>query len=212
MMWSWVLWAAAQAAPSPAASALIDVATTLPVRVELKYATTDNFMHKNVYGDWRKCLLVGDAHRMLEAAHRILLQRDKSLTFVMYDCARPRSVQLIMWDAVKGTPQQGYVADPNSKTGSMHNTGCAVDISLFDVDKNAPLDMGTPYDFFGKKAEPRHEHEQWKTGQLSAEAWANRLLLREVMLRAGFRPLGHEWWHFDCADGKTARSKYAVIP
>jgi zinc D-Ala-D-Ala dipeptidase len=208
-MWPLLLWAAAQAAP---AVPLVDVTTTLPVRVELKYATTDNFMHRNVYGDWRKCLLVPDAHRMLEVAHAILLERQKNLTFVMYDCARPRSVQLMMWDVVKGTPQQGYVADPHSKTGSMHNTGCAVDISLFDVEKNAPLDMGTPYDFFGKQAEPRHEHEQWKAGQLTAEAWANRLLLREVMLRAGFRPLGHEWWHFDCADGKTARRKYAVIP
>jgi D-alanyl-D-alanine dipeptidase len=133
-------------------------------------------------------------------------------TFVMYDCARPKSVQMKMWNVVKGTSQQGYVADPTRPPGSMHNRGCAVDISIYDAEKKMPLDMGTPYDFFGKLAEPRHEHEEWKSGRLSLEAWANRLLLRQVMLQAGFRPLAHEWWHFDCADVRTAIQKYDVIP
>lgn len=195
----------------PALPGLTDVGGALPVRVELKYATDDNFMKRDVYGGLKRCFLVPDAARMLAEAHRLLASRAPELTFVLYDCARPRRVQLVMWDVVRGTPQQGYVANPHQPPGSVHNLGCAVDLSLWDAKAGRPVDMGTPYDFFGKAAEPRHEVELWKEGKLTSEQLANRLLLREVMLRAGFRLLPHEWWHFDCAPGGVARARYSVI-
>jgi D-alanyl-D-alanine dipeptidase len=191
---------------------LVDVGARLPVRVELKYGTTDNFMGRDVYGGLKRCFLVDDAARMLGDALGHLQRGHPGWTFVMYDCARPRRVQLIMWDVVKGTKQQGYVANPHTPPGSIHNTGCAVDLSVWDTTTNSAVDMGTPYDFFGSAAHPSKESELWKSGELTSAQWANRLALREAMLRAGFRPLGHEWWHFDCADGKTARRKYPVIP
>jgi zinc D-Ala-D-Ala dipeptidase len=191
---------------------LVDVATRIPdVHVELKYATEDNFMRRDVYGGLKRCFLVDDAAQMPTAARATLQERSPTTTFVMWDCARPRRVQLVMWDLVKGTKQQGYVADPTKPPGSVHNTGCAVDIGLWDKTTGKPLDMGTPYDFFGKAAEPRHEVELWKQGTLTSQQYANRLLLREVMLRAGFRILPHEWWHFDCTDGATARKKYPLV-
>jgi zinc D-Ala-D-Ala dipeptidase len=191
---------------------LVDVATKIPdAHVQLMYATPDNFMHRDVYGGLKRCFLVDDAARMLAAAHAVLQERSPTTTFVLWDCARPRRVQLVMWDLVKGTAQQGYVADPTRPPGSVHNTGCAVDIGLYDKTTQRPLDMGTPYDFFGKAAEPRHEVELWKAGKLTNEQYANRLLLREVMLRAGFRILPHEWWHFDCTDGASARKKYPLV-
>ncbi len=190
---------------------LVDVGATLPVHVELKYGTADNFMKRDVYGGLKRCFLQPVASEMLTAAHKLLQQTHPGWTFAMYDCARPRRVQLIMWDVVKGTPQQGYVANPHKPPGSIHNTGCAVDLSLWDEKANAPVDMGTPYDFFGKKAEPRHEVELWKSGELTSAQYANRLALREVMLRAGWRMLPHEWWHFDCMDGGSARRKFTVI-
>lgn len=190
---------------------LVDVGAALPLHVELKYATADNFMKRDVYGGLKRCFLVPDAARKLAAAHKLLAQRAPGVTFVMYDCARPRRVQLVMWDVVAGTKQEGYVANPHKPPGSVHNTGCAVDMSLWDTKMSSPLDMGTPFDFFGKKAEPRHEVELWKAGELSSEQLANRLLLREVMLRAGFRILPHEWWHFDCDAADRARRKYPVI-
>jgi zinc D-Ala-D-Ala dipeptidase len=191
---------------------LVDVATVIPdARVELKYATADNFMGRDVYGGLTRCFLVDDAARMLAQARAVLQERAPGTTFVLYDCARPRRVQLVMWDLVKGTKSQGYVADPTKPPGSVHNTGCAVDMSLWDAATGKPLDMGTPYDFFGKAAEPRHEIELWKKGDLTSAQYANRLLLREVMLRAGFRVLGHEWWHFDCAEGSIARKKYPLV-
>lgn len=195
----------------PALPGLMDVGAVLPVRVELKYASDDNFMRRDVYGGLKRCFLVPDAARMLVEAHRVLSARAPDVTFVMYDCARPRRVQLMMWDVVKGTPRQGYVANPHAPPGSMHNHGCAVDLSLWDLKAGRPLDMGTPYDFFGKAAQPRHEVELWKNGKLTSEQLANRLLLREVMLRAGFRLLPHEWWHFDCAPGSAARARYPVV-
>ena len=190
---------------------LVDVTSRVPVRVELKYGTTDNFMHKDVYGGLKRCFLVDDAANMLQQAYSFLHAAHPTWTFVMYDCARPRRVQLIMWDVVKGTPQQGYVANPHTPPGSIHNTGCAVDLSVWDTATNSAVDMGTPYDFFGKKAHPAKEVELWKSGELTSVQLANRLALRESMLRAGWRILGHEWWHFDCAAGGVARKRYPVI-
>jgi D-alanyl-D-alanine dipeptidase len=208
------------AAPEPAfppgedavLAGLTDVTQLIPdAQVELKYATTDNFMRRDVYGGLKRCFLVDDAARMLADARAVLKERAPELTFVLYDCARPRRVQLVMWDVVKGTKEQGYVANPHKPPGSIHNLGCAVDMSLWDAKGNAAVDMGTPYDFFGRAAEPRHEVDLWKTGVLTSAQLANRLLLREVMLRAGFRILGHEWWHFDCAPSDRARKKYPLI-
>jgi D-alanyl-D-alanine dipeptidase len=190
---------------------LTDVGALVPVKVELKYASTDNFMGRDVYGGLKRCFLVDDAAKMLAEALKVLKAGHPSWTFLMYDCARPRRVQLVMWDVVKGTKQQGYVANPHKPPGSIHNTGCAVDLSIYDEATQKPLDMGTGYDFFGSKAHPAKEVELWKKGELSNVQWANRLALREAMLRAGFRPLGHEWWHFDCAPSDVARKKYALI-
>jgi zinc D-Ala-D-Ala dipeptidase len=191
---------------------LVDVTSKVSdAHVELKYATADNFMKRDVYGGLKRCFLVEDAAAMLAKARDILRERAPELTFVMYDCARPRRVQLVMWDVVKGTAEQGYVANPHKPPGSIHNLGCAVDMSLWDPKANKEVDMGTPYDFFGKAAHPQHEAQLWKDGVLTSEQLANRLLLREVMLRAGFRILAHEWWHFDCASGTDARKRFKVI-
>jgi D-alanyl-D-alanine dipeptidase len=192
---------------------LVDVKAKIPeIAIDLKYGTSDNFMGADVYGGLKRCFLVPEAVDMLAAAHKILKERDPDLTFVMYDCARPVRVQKVMWEVVKGTPSQNYVANPHTRTGSIHNYGCAIDMSLYDTKAGKDVDMGTPYDFFGRKAEPRHELKLWKKGQLTSAQLANRYLLREVMLRAGFLVIPNEWWHFNCTDNKSARTKYPKIP
>lgn len=191
---------------------LEDAAAKIPgLRVELKYSTTDNFMKRDVYGDLEKCYLQHDAVRMLAAAAADLKRMRPDLTLLTYDCARPSSVQHLMWKIVAGTPNQKYVANPNTRIGSIHNYGCAVDLTLAGV-KGRPLDMGTPFDFFGKLAQPRHEMSMLRSGKLTAEQLANRLLLRQVMIRAGFLPIASEWWHFNCASNNVARKKYRKIP
>lgn len=211
------------AAPAPAAAGspaitalssradLVDAQTLVPhLLVTLKYATDDNFIRRNVYGDLRRCFLQRDAAAMLAQAAAELNQRAPDLRLLAYDCARPRSVQLQMWQVVKGTPQQQYVANPHSKTGSIHNYGCAIDLTLSDAVGKA-LDLGTPFDFFGETAEPRHEARLLEAAALDHAALANRLLLREVMVRAGFYPLAHEWWHFNCATAAQTRKRYHIV-
>ena len=184
---------------SPLPPGLIDVATRLPVRVELKYATKDNFMKRDVYGSWTRCVLVEDAVHILEAAHAALVARNPALTFVLYDCARPRSVQMQMWDVVKGTPQQGYVADPTRPPGSVHNRGCAVDLTLYDLKTGQAVEMPSGYDEFSDRAYADYP------GGTSRQRWL-RDLLRKAMESEGFAVYEEEWWHFDYKDW----SKYRI--
>jgi zinc D-Ala-D-Ala dipeptidase len=200
--------ASAPAAPAPG---LVDVSTLDPeIRVDLKYSGTDNFMKRNVYGSLRRCYLQPDGARMLATASRELRKMRPDVRLLVHDCVRPLRVQRIMWKLVEGTPSQRYVADPR-RGGSMHNLGAAVDLTLCDR-SGAPLDLGGVFDQSGATAEPSLELPRRKAGTLSAAQWANRLLLRLVMVRAGFVPLVNEWWHFDSALVPDARKRYRIVP
>jgi D-alanyl-D-alanine dipeptidase len=189
---------------------LVDAATVVTeLQVDLRYATADNFLGRPVYGDLRACYLQKDAAAMLARAQELLMRAHPEWRLRVLDCARPVWVQREMWKLVKGTPQQGYVANPDQR--SVHNFGCAVDLTVATRD-GAALDMGTAFDFFGELAHPEHELALLEQGRLRPEQVANRLALREVMVRAGFRPLRHEWWHFDCASQKDTRRRYREIP
>lgn len=191
---------------------VVDAASLVPdLQVEIKYSTPDNFLHRDVYGALEVCILQQDAAEMLAAAATALRAAHPELRLHVYDCARPYRVQLAMWALVKGTPQQGYVADPTNGGSSVHNHGCAVDLTLATAG-GAPLDMGTPFDHFGVEAQPRAERELLLAGTLTHTQVANRLILREAMLRAGFYPLDNEWWHFDCAPPAEARTRYPRLP
>jgi zinc D-Ala-D-Ala dipeptidase len=192
-----------------AAQGLVNVRDIDPtLAVDLKYASPDNFMGEDVYGDLRDCYLVAEAALMLKDAHDRLKQRHPDLRLLLVDGLRPRRVQHRMWDIVKDTPMRRYVADPTA--GSMHNYGAAVDITIIDGNGNR-LDMGTPVDHFGILAQPREEERFLREGQLTEQQVANRRLLREVMTEAGFIPLAIEWWHFDAFDKATVRSRFAII-
>jgi D-alanyl-D-alanine dipeptidase len=191
--------------------ALVDVAEAVPdLRVDLKYADTDNFTGRQLYPDGSKCLLHPEAAQMLADAAAYLKHQRPDLRLLAYDCGRPRSVQIKMWKAVKGTPRQAYVANPHAGVGSLHSYGCAVDLTLADEQGRA-LDMGTPFDHFGPKAHVSRELDLLARGRLSHEHVANRALLRSIMVRAGFHPLAREWWHFSCATRAKARTRYSII-
>jgi D-alanyl-D-alanine dipeptidase len=181
------------------------------VRVDLKYRGVDNFMKLDVYGGLRRAFLAPAAAEKLVAARRVLDERDPRLTFLVWDAARPVRAQRVLFSFVKGTPEEKYVADPDGRTGSIHSYGCALDLTLCRRDDGEALDMGTIFDHFGPEAEPRHEIEQAKAGKITLDALANRWLLREVMARAGFWPIGYEWWHFNAFDDETVRSRFGKI-
>jgi len=201
------------AEPTPCASpGLVDATTVAPgLRVDLKYASSDNFLGRNVYGDLRSCLLVPDAARKLGDAARLLAKRAPELALLAYDCGRPLRVQRLMWSLVAGTPSEPYVANPNLPAASVHNRGCAVDLTLAERATGKAVPMGTAFDAFATLSEPSAELSFFEQGSLDGEAFANRLLLREVMVRAGFRPRANEWWHFDCEPAEWARERYPLI-
>ncbi|NQT63319.1 MAG: M15 family metallopeptidase [Candidatus Marinimicrobia bacterium] len=188
---------------------LVNIHTLAPdILVELKYSTSDNFLSADTYGELENCYLQPKAAAMLKQAQDLLKKSHPELTLLVYDGARPRSIQQKMWTLVVNTPSQDYVANPDR--GSVHNYGSAVDLTIATND-GVPLDMGTAFDYFGKLAQPRHEARFLKEKKLTQEHIDNRLLLRDVMIQAGFLSISIEWWHFNAVPVKVARSQYQII-
>jgi D-alanyl-D-alanine dipeptidase len=178
------------------------------IGVELKYATSDNFTGKVLYEDLESAYLQPDAAMMLAGAQRYLQAIRPGLHLLVYDAARPLSVQQIMWNSMKDKAYRNYVARPD-KTG-LHNYGAAVDLTLADSTFE-PLDMGTPFDYFGRAAGTGNEPELMEQGLLTRQQYRNRQLLRQVMHHAGFRSIGGEWWHFNACTLNEAKQRYQLI-
>ncbi|MDR0604868.1 MAG: M15 family metallopeptidase [Bacteroidales bacterium] len=189
---------------------LIDVRSADPsIRVVLPYASDDNFTGQVLYESSQYAYLQPEIVAMLTKASQLLQKEYPQYRLLVLDAARPLSVQRKMWNAVKGTPDNIYVANP-AKTG-LHNYGAAVDITITN-NLGVALDMGTPYDFFGLEAQPAKEKQMLKQGRLTQTQIDNRLLLRKVMNQAGFITYQREWWHFNACSLSEAKSKYQVIP
>lgn len=163
---------------------LVEIRAVNPrIRLDIRYATTNNFTHQKVY-EKAACYLRGAVARRLDAVQRDL--EGEGLGLKVFDCYRPLSVQRKFWALV---PDERYVADPAK--GSRHNRGAAVDLTL--VDRNGrELEMPTGYDDFTERA-----HRDYT--RLPQAAIRNRATLEHVMRRHGFEPMPTEWWHFDAA-------------
>lgn len=198
-------------------SQLVDVQTIDPsILVELKYSTTDNFVKQDVYGDLTKAYLQRMAAQKLATASKWLHTHRPDLRLLIYDAARPQAAQWKLWNALPQYSERRrrtYVADP--REGSIHSYGCAVDLTLATVDGQGgapqPLDMGTPYDFFGPKAYPSQEGRLLQRGELTRQQVENRQLLRQAMQAAGFVPIQYEWWHFNALSRKQAKARYKLV-
>lgn len=185
-----------------------DLSKIPEVALDIRYATENNFTHTNLYQDFKKAYLHKVAFEKLQMAAEKLKQRAPGFKFLVFDALRPRRVQKILFAKVKGTKQEQYVADP--ETGSVHNYGFALDLSLLN-EKGEELDMGTPYDDFTDLAQPKLEDQFFKQGRLTSEQLRHRKLLREVMESSGFKVLEHEWWHFDALPLNTIKKKYQIV-
>lgn len=152
------------------------------ITTDVRYATTDNFTGKILYPTDKVYIrkIVGEA---LSKVHNDL-KDNHNLRIKVYDAYRPHSVQVTMWEIL---PDNRYVANPAS--GSRHNRGAAVDITIIDS-TGAELDMGTEYDNFTERA-------HYAYSDLSQNIKSNRKLLRDTMIKYGFHPITTEWWHFD---------------
>ncbi|MDR0385789.1 MAG: M15 family metallopeptidase [Prevotellaceae bacterium] len=176
--------------------------------VQLLYATENNFVGEQIYRSLREAYLQVETANKLVHAQQYLKQIHSEWKLIVYDAARPQQAQEIMWNKVKNTPMKRYVTSPQRI--SMHTYGVAVDVSILDG-YNRELDMGTPVDFLGSRAEPANEAKCLASGELTAEQVNNRKLLRTVMKKAGFRGISNEWWHFEAFTRAEAREKYAPV-
>lgn len=191
---------------------LVDIQKVDPsILVELKYSTTDNFVGKDVYDDLTRAYMQPMAAEKLAKASKYLQAHHPDLRLLVYDAARPRSAQWKLWNALPDLPEnerQKYVADP--RKGSIHNYGCAVDLTVATKD-GKPLDMGTKYDFFGELAYPSREKELLEAGKLTQKQLDNRLILRTAMREGGFSPIEFEWWHFNALSREKAKMVFRIV-
>ena len=153
--------------------------------VKLMYTQADNFTGEVLYDNLTEAYLHPDAAYALIEAQKALKKLHPSYSLIIYDAARPMSVQKKMWNVVKGTSKYKYVSNPN-RGGGLHN--------------------------YGLEAHITDEIGLVHNGKMSETERQNRLLLRKVMKEAGFRALPSEWWHFNFCSRDVAKQKYKLIP
>jgi D-alanyl-D-alanine dipeptidase len=178
----------------------------------LKYSTTDNFFGEDVYGNLTKAYFQPDVAQKIQKAQQLLKETNPAYSLLIYDGVRPHSIQKILWNKLDSIPpktREAYVANPAK--GSIHNYGCAADLTVFNMDADSVLDMGTKYDYFGYLAYPSKEKENLRNGLLTQTQIDNRLVLRNVMVKAGFSPITSEWWHFNSISRANAEKLYQII-
>jgi D-alanyl-D-alanine dipeptidase len=164
------------------------------IKLDVRYATANNFLGRAVYPEAR-VFLQRPAAEALVRVNRAL--RGEGIGLLVFDGYRPWSVTKIFWDSVSGD-KRNFVADPS--LGSRHNRGCAVDLSLYDLGTGAAMAMPTDYDEMTTRAYPDY------TGGTEA-ARRHRDRLRAAMAAEGFTVHPREWWHYDYRDWP----EYAVL-
>jgi beta-lactamase class D/D-alanyl-D-alanine dipeptidase len=157
------------------------------LKLDIRYARTDNFVGKVVYPEAR-AFMQRPAAEALVRVHRKL--KRQNLGLAIFDGYRPWSVTKLFWD-VTSEDKRKFVANP--QVGSRHNRGCAVDLSIFDLKTGKLVEMPTDFDDFTDKASPNYDGAS-KTQK------KNRDLLRRMMEAEGFTVNKNEWWHFDYKD------------
>jgi D-alanyl-D-alanine dipeptidase len=157
------------------------------IRLDVRYATTNNFLGTRFY-DEPRAFLQRPAAEALVRAHRSLSALGYGL--LIYDGYRPWYVTKMFWEATP-TDKRWLVADPS--TGSRHNRGAAIDVSLYDRRTGLSVSMPSTYDETTGRASASYP------GGTSLQRWY-RALLREAMVAQGFLVEPTEWWHFNYKD------------
>lgn len=191
---------------------LVDVNTIdSTIHIDLKYATSANFMGFVLYDTFQHVFLQRDVAIRLSKCQKFLKDTMPQYSLLVYDGVRPLEVQRQMWNALDSIPtaQRGkFVSNP--AFGSVHNFGAAVDLTICGS-LGHPIDMGAGYDDFRDIAFPSKEWQFLKSGELSTRQWQNRKLLRMVMRSQGFRNIPSEWWHFNACSRETATATYPKL-
>ena len=171
---------------------LIDLDPTF--QLDIRYATSNNFLGRPVYKEAR-AFLQRPAAEALARANRKLKAQNYGLA--IFDGYRPWAVTKIFWDATPAD-KKIFVADP--KEGSRHNRGCAVDLTMFDVTTGKQVEMPGGYDEMTERS-----HINYTGG--TEESRRLRDILRAAMESEGFLVYEPEWWHYDYVDWQ----KYPIL-
>ena len=171
------------------------------IKVELRYLSSNNFVGERIDGYNRDVAILSK-----EASNALKNVQDElskyGLSVLIYDSYRPQQAvnHFIRWarDLNDTINKQRFYPDVAKKnlfkeeyiaSRSGHSRGSTLDITLVDIHTCEPLDMGSPYDFFGEKSWVAHQ-------DLTPKQRANRMLLQTIMSKHGFRNYAKEWWHF----------------
>jgi D-alanyl-D-alanine dipeptidase len=178
------------------------------IAIDLRYATPNNFVGRDLYSPYDCAWLHVQAAEALEKVVAWLRARRPGCTALVLDALRPQRVQQQLWDALAGTGLQMYLANP--ERGSIHSYGMALDITIVD-EEGRELDMGTGFDDMTELSHPALEDGFVAAGRLTGAQVQNRRLLREAMNHAGFVGIRTEWWHFDCGDRELVRQTFRRV-
>jgi zinc D-Ala-D-Ala dipeptidase len=154
------------------------------IKLDIRYATSDNFLSTPVYTQAR-AFLQRPAAEALANVNKKLRPRGNGL--IIHDAYRPWYVTKVFWDA---TPADKHIFVANPAEGSRHNRGCAVDLSLYDLKTSKEVAMPSVYDEMTERAYPNYPGG-------TDEQRQRRKILRDAMESEGFTVNPEEWWHFD---------------
>ncbi len=168
---------------------LVDLVMIDPrIMIDIRYATANNFMRRRLYPIARALLQRPAAQALVRVQDRAAAH---GFGLLIHDAYRPWSITKMMWDETAEASRE-FVANP--ATGSRHNRGCAVDLTLHRGGR--AVEMPSPYDDFTAAA-------YRGTMATSGDALANSARLEGWMAAEGFIPLPNEWWHFDWKDWRN---------
>ena len=184
------------------AAGFVSLGEAVPdVLLDIRYYSSFNFIGERIDGyEEPAALMTREAARALRGASDEAMEQGFRLK--VFDAYRPQRAvdHFVRWAADSGDIRtkayfypdldksqvipQGYIAEHSG-----HSRGSTVDLTLFDMATQQDLDMGGTFDFFGERSHPDY-------AGVSAAQHANRMLLQQLMVRHGFRPIAEEWWHF----------------
>lgn len=184
------------------------------IRQDVRYAGTDNFTGRPVRGyETPRVMLTREAAQALSKAQSAAHAR--GLTLLVYDGYRPQRAvdHFLEWSIDENDTLAKAAYYPNLNKSALfelgyiarrsgHSRGSTVDLTL--TRDGRPLDMGTPYDFFGEESHTEHP-------AIDGQARRNRMLLRQIMQTAGFQNYPKEWWHFTLV-GEPFPDTYFDLP
>jgi len=162
---------------------LVEIKSAIPsVKLDIRYATTNNFMHQVMYQQAR-AFARKEVVEQLKKIQQELYKKGYGL--LIFDGYRPYAITVAFYQKAS---DKNFVANPAK--GSIHNRGCAVDLTLISLKTGKEVVMPTPYDSFSAAAAANYS-------KVSTVALKNRTLLISTMQKYGFTVMPNEWWHFD---------------